>query len=213
VADKPTSEIASGSPSKRRLAEEGEQEWLEFPNLIGNHLSWRRSGSRDLELMAADGSVWATINNPGGDLHSHGVIWADGRAFEVRQHKELKAWVRDVVDIETDETAIVITGSHFDGKAGTRARISSQVSLEFPVKGHAPTRAVMYAVDDTGNVLIRYRMKRPKVGAWVAGLLLQSVTPVEVVVSPTAIAIPNSSLLVAASSKLLVTYFQEPPDA
>jgi len=67
----------------------------------------------------------------------------------------------------------------------------------------------MYAVDEEGCVLIRYRLKKLTGSDWWASRI-RSVTRVEVVVSPVAMAMPNRSILVAASSKLLVRYFDRP---
>jgi len=200
---------SSGKKTNEELAGEGQQEWLDFPNLVGTHLSWRRRGIRTVELVAADGSVWAAIDNRGADLFRNTEIHADGRIFEVRQRKELKARIKDVVDMQTGETVMGITGRHYNRRGDTKAALSDQGSLEFPVRGSGPRKAVMYAIDEKGCVLIRYRLKKPTVGDWLAGRVM-SVTRVEVVVSPIAMAMPIRSVLVAASSKLLVSYFQHP---
>jgi hypothetical protein len=216
MADESNGGIGSGAPSGSRIGRQsdrgGQQEWLDFPKLIGTHLSWRRSTGRTVELVAADGSVWATITNRGGDLFRHTKVLVDGRTFEVRLRKERKARFRALVDSQTDETVLEMTGRHFNRRGDTKAILSDRLSLEFPVAGSRPTRAVMHAVDDMGNVLIHYRLKKVTVGDWWASRL-RGVKRVEIVVTPMAMAIPNCSVLVAGTSKLLVTYFEHPSGA
>ena len=54
---------------------------------------------------------------------------------------------------------------HFDGRAGKRVTLTGQGEIQFPVRG-AGGRALMSAIDESGNCLVEYRSVQAKRGAF-----------------------------------------------
>ena len=201
---------SSGQRTKRaarkRLSEELAAAWHNFPNLRGQHLSMRRAGRGSWELVNdSSGAVGARCEHKTSLRVPHMVI-SEGRTYVWRQvgRKKLLAGSRtmDLVDVATNAPVLRMSGLHFNYRAGTRLTLVGQRELRFPVKGHS-WRALMSAIDESGNSLIEYRRVPSKRRS-----LFDHYARTEAVIDPTALTIPHIELLVAVSSPLLLGYFQ-----
>jgi hypothetical protein len=206
--------MSRGDPSGRRsrraarklLSEEVGAAWHNFPNLPGDHVSMRR---------AARGS-WELVNDSSGSVSvrcahktSVGVphtVTSQGRTYVWRPVAKRKGLassrVEDLVNLSTNAPVLRMSGLHSNYRAGTRLTLVGQRELRFPVKGYS-WRALMSAIDESGNSLIEYRLVPSKRRS-----LLDRYAWTEAVVSPTALTIPDIEVLVAVSSTFLLGYFQ-----
>lgn len=57
--------------------------------------------------------------------------------------------------------ALYISGLHFDNIAGASITFPDKRWLRFPVRGTRRTDAIMTAVDDRGDSVVRYRLISP----------------------------------------------------
>lgn len=199
----------SGHRSKREarklLAEEVGAAWHNFPNLPGQHVSMRKSGRDSWDLVDdADGSVSVQCIHKTSIRVPHSVT-TQGRTYVWRRVGKRRIFANsrtdDLVDVATNAPVLRMSGLHFNYRAGTRLTLIGQRELQFPVKGHS-WRALMSAIDESGNSLIEYRLVPSK-----GRSLLDQYAWTEAVVSPTALTIPHIELLVAVSSPFLLGYF------
>jgi hypothetical protein len=195
---------ATDSPSKkqlRRLAREQlETDWKNFPDLPGTHLSRKKTWQSTEPLLGPDGDVRVSLS---GGMWRKPSYHADGRTYQWRQVRNAKSegkLVKDLLDVTTDVPILRMSGRHFAGKATTRVVLADQTILWFPVRLRH-RHSLMSAVDEAGNHLIEYR--------W--GQFKPTVT--EVVIHPSAIAIPHIEVVAAISLSLLERILEHPSGA
>jgi len=200
------SEPRSRRAAREPFSQEVEAGWHNFPNRPGKHLSMRQTGRDSWDLVAdSSGTVSARCAHKTSIQVPH-TVTSDGRTYVWRRvgRRSLFAShkVVDLVDVEANAPVLRMSGFHLNRRAGTRLTLVGQRELRFPVTGRK-WRALMSAIDESGNSLIDYRFvpsARPS--------LLDSYAWTEAVISPTAMTIPHIELLVAVSSPFLHGYFQ-----
>jgi hypothetical protein len=191
---------------------EVERQWRTFPDAPGTHLSWRRVKGRAWELVSHRGSVWATLRLKGGGFGSGSErcsIEVKGRTFEMTRG----AWGggttdygrRDLVNSAGD-AVLRRSSMHFDRIDDARVWLLDHGTFTFPVTGPYPF-ALMSAVDESGNTVIRYRLRAARFARiatnWGYGRM-----KVEIVINPQALSIPMIELLAAVTSEFLPAYFR-----
>lgn len=213
------SKVAARRRMSAELQDEVESDWQNFPNLPGRHLTVKKAGRGSWELVNdVNGAVVVTSRQkrfrPEQMFTYHRAFTYQGRTYKWRRlgKKELATnsqsgknlvWPAsmDLVNVATGVAVLRSDGHHFDRRAGARVYLTGRGELSFPVRGRTGTRALMSAVDESGNTLIQYR-----ISSWERkGIFPCPVT--EVVLCPIASTIPQIELLVAVSSKWLFNYF------
>jgi hypothetical protein len=191
----------------RKLAKEKlESDWRDFSHLAGTHLSRTTPHpvSRGLRLLSdSDGTVRVSATRE--RQFSNGYLYrSDGRTYAWRQVGKRNPRVYDLVDATSNIAILQKSGSHFGGKATTRVILEDEFQLEFPVRrgtrwhsarAGANRHSLMSAVDAAGNHLIEYR--------WVEFNPVVS----EIVIRPSALAIPNIEIIAAISVGWLHSFF------
>ncbi len=195
---------ATRSPSKRAarklLYAEIETEWHNFPNLPGMHLFWRKVGRGSWELINANGAVSTRRERNRSTPRGH-VFISQGRTYAWRRVSgKLKDPIADLVNVATNAAVLRISGSHFRGRARTRVALAGQPELQFPVRG-VGGRALMSAIDESGNCLVEYRSVQFKQGAFYYSTS-------DATIDPNALRTPQIELVVAVSAMFLPSYFQ-----
>ncbi len=109
--------------------------------------------------------------------------------------------VRELVD-EAGMPVLYASGSHFNYSAHASISFPGQRWLRFPVRGTRRLEAIMTAVDEAGNSIVRYRMIPPSF------FLRRSI--VEVTVHPGWPLTDELMLAIAISAPWLNSYFLEP---
>jgi hypothetical protein len=186
------SRLRQSESTKRRWSAQVGQEWADFPTLPGSHLSFRHTGWRSWAPVAQDGSVWASCRG-GFFSSSRATILSQGRSYVWRHVGTRQDWIRDLVDVESDALVMRVTGRPTYMRYATKVQLSDHTSFTLPLRGDKHKTAVMSAIDQSGNVLVRYRMKGtpwiPPPCRWI-----------EVVVSPDAHSLPRIELLCAVTA-------------
>ncbi len=200
---------------ERQAAAKALREWHEFRTIEGTHLAWRRvHGRRTQELVAEDGTLWATLRQAsiGSVLARRCVISAHSQEYRMHQTGGPGSWVPpwtkkklftewELVDAEGRQV-LRIAGHHFNLYAGSTVRMVGHYSpIELPVRGPHAT-AIMRAVESSAphRQLVHYRLIYHKIFR----------SRVEVVVTPDAEFVPGIALFVAVTSGLLLRYFRKP---
>lgn len=190
---------------RRRLAAANEQEWLAFPGLPGTHLTWRKSGSGNWDLVSAEGAIWATRRGKS--------VVASDRIYEICRIRTNDSFINPRYRTELVDSAgsavFSWTGTHSAGHARTVLSLGG-VDYEFPLRGSMyKTKTVMSAVEtgEPGLPLAQFRLTS---GWYRAGLSWSYFPPrsVEVVVSPGFPMIPQMALVIAVASPWLRSYFR-----
>ncbi len=196
--------VATNSAVRKHARVEAEREWLVFPDLPGTHLSWRKIGWGKWELVAQNERVWVTMTHR---IFKPSSIADTSLTYEERPMQPPKEGSHQWVDAR-GESICTVTGSHWDRNEGCSMTFGTLGTLSFPVKGKW-NRAVMSAINEEGDVPIRYRLNP------IAGNLPIGNPPfscnlkrVEAVVAPGAATLPHLVLLIASSCPLLLAYFQ-----
>ena len=183
---------------RRKLErEELERDWRNFPNLPGTHLSMRKTWRRGEPLLGPDGNVRVSLSESWRwrvSYHSDGRTYQWRRARNARSEGKL---VKDLLDVTTNVPILRMSGRHYAGKATTRVLLADHTILRFPVR-LGQRHSLMSAVDEAGNHLIEYRF----------GQVKPIVT--EVVIHPSALAIPHIEVIAAISLHLLETINDHP---
>ena len=197
---------AAGSQSKRaarkRLLAEVESEWHNFPNLPGTHLSWRKVGRGSWELINDSNGAVSTRRERRRSTPRGHVFTSQGRTYAwQRVSSRWKSPAADLVNVATNAQVLRISGGHFNGRAGTRVTLTGQGEIQFPVRGTGG-RALMSAIDESGNCLVEYRSVQAKRGAF----WYHSTS--DVAIDPNTLTTPQIELLVAVSATFLPSYFQ-----
>jgi hypothetical protein len=158
--------------------------------------------------------MWASSS--GGDLsRPKSIVKARGRTYrwhrvEKRRREFVASYFRpstkprELVDVTTGIPALHVTGCHFQFKAGTQVVRSDGSTITLPARGRKAGNAVMTAVDESGTVLIHYRLLARNAFS-ICGQRL-----VEVVVSQEGRSVPGIELLVAATADCLLGYITVP---
>ena len=187
---------------RRQLGkEELERDWRNFPNLPGTHLSMRKTWRRDEPLLGPDGKVRVSLSVE--FWRSRVSYHSDGRTYQWRRVRNARSegkLVKDVVDVTTNVPILRMSGRHYSGKATTRVVLADHTSLKFPVRLRQ-RHSLMSAVDEEGNHLIGYRWEQFKP------------TVTEVVIHPSALAIPHIEVIAAISLRLLEAINEHPSGA
>lgn len=135
------------------------------------------------------------------------VITSQGQTYKWRRVGK-RSWfspesrVKDLVNVATNAPVLQMRDAHLGHRAGTRVTIVGQRELSFPVKGQR-LRAIMSAIDESGNSLIEYRLVPSKRQSH-----FDRFGWTEVVVSPTAETMPHIELLISVSRQFLWGFFQ-----
>ncbi len=208
---------SKGAARRRMSAElqkEVERDWQNFPNLPGLHLTVRKAGRGTWELVNdANGAVVVTSRQR--RFMPHPAISYQGRTYEWRRLTKkmvarnpergknlVEVGSGDLVNVATGTAVLRSGGCHHDRRACARVYLTGRGELTFPVRGRTRTRALMSAIDESGNSLIQYRRTsykpEPHFDRW---------GWTEVVIDPAASTIPQIELLVLVSSPWLFTYF------
>lgn len=187
-----------------------EREWEAFPELPGVHLSWTPGTRRTYDLVASEGTEWATVRPRVGS--TRGWIQVGGEKFRFEKlpgSNPLGERAFGVVDLN-GRTAFELVGVHRALRAGTSLTDRRRQSFRFPVEGAACSRSVMSALPDSrgDDPIVRYRvnMRRQFFVTQPSDYYC-----VEVVVSPAAISMPEIALFVGVTSHLLSRYFHAVP--
>jgi hypothetical protein len=126
-------------------------------------------------------------------------------------------WGRFFVDADSGEPAVKIVGSHNNRTAGGRVQVLSRPSpyragpeiWQFPVEGIQLKSAVMTAVDDRGNAMMRFRRTASLKGRIIGRTrVVGDDAGIDVVLSPGLR--PSSELVLIASvaSPWMISYFR-----
>jgi hypothetical protein len=209
------SERGDRSAVRKTAAEQAEADWVSFRSLPGEHRCLRKTGRNSWEYINENtGTVEIRFSSNFNSRLPYSVFTSrlpssvshQGSIYEWRRvgKKKLLASsrVRDLVNVRTGSSAIRRSGVHFGGHAGTKM-ILGEKEFTFPIRGERP-RAVMSAVDGSGNRKVEYRLWSQEGSGW-TGLFRPQI---DVVVSPQALAVPHVHLLAAVSSRLIWEYFQ-----
>jgi hypothetical protein len=199
------------------------EEWAKFPDLPGTHLLIRSMG-RTLELVERDGSVWASSDNRS-FTNTKSVVQAGGRTYRWLQVSQSRkrdvAWkaigaiikrdddTRELVNTETYEPVLRLTGHHFNRRADTYVTLPDHGTITLPVRGWSSKTALMSAIADSGATLVDYRLNfTSRLHHSVAnpGVFADTNKVVEIVVSPTGLSIPAIRLVVAATYGCLSSF-------
>ena len=139
---------------RRRLAAANEQEWLAFPGLPGTHLTWRKSGSGNWDLVSAEGAIWATRRGKS--------VVASDRIYEICRIRTNDSFINPRYRTELVDSAgsavFSWTGTHSAGRARTVLSLRG-VDDEFPLRGSMyKTKTVMSAVEtgEPGHPLVNF---------------------------------------------------------
>jgi hypothetical protein len=201
---------------RQRKAARGERiaahqrEWQAFPDLPGVHLSWTSGTRRTFDLVASDGTAWATVRPRVGS--SRGWIQVSGRTYRFKRlpgSNPLGVRAFAVVD-PNGRTVFEVVGVHRERRAGTILTDRRRQSFRFPVDGVTGNPSVMLALPDVrgDDPIVRYRLNTRR------RFFIKKPSDyycVEVVVSPAAITMPDIALFVGATSHLLRRYFHAVP--
>ncbi len=205
--DRPVDNIgnmSSSSDAKKQAQAETSREWQAFPELPGTHLSWRKVGWEKRELMASGGEVWATITR---SIVKPTSIADDTGTYEKRPLQPRQGGTHQWVDA-AGKSICIVRGRHYSGRAHTSMALADHGIIAFPVTGRW-NRAVMSAIDESDNTLVRYRLNPTSfnipIGNPPGGCNLKRV---EAVITPSAHASPGISFLVASTCNLILNYFQ-----
>lgn len=182
--------MGAGKLNKSAAKAELEKHWEGFDRLAGTHLSWYRTGTRKWDLATRSGEVLASADSS--------RFTVGGATYETRVEDHAK-WLVD----EAGTPVLHFEGRHFEGKADTKVRLRDQSMLSFPVIGRW-NRAIMSAIDESGDTLVQYRLGPPTHGLPIKSYSLRRV---DSVVTPSATEVPDISLIVATTPKLLFRYF------
>jgi hypothetical protein len=118
-----------------------------------------------------------------------------------------KAWEAPPLKELADATGTPIlytSGAHFNRDARGSISFPDQRWLRFPVRGTKPANAIMTAVDEAGNSVVRYKLIPPG-----PGFTLRR-RNVEITVHPGWELTDELVLAIAISAPWLRTYFQQP---
>jgi hypothetical protein len=208
-------------PTRRGRAEakkadvaQAKADWQAFPKLAGTHLSIRRSSRGVWELVTSSNSVGATSRG-GYFTRPASTINARGRTYRWQRSESRRAALRElaatrtpsersVVDATTGLPTLTMTGRHFNFKAGTKVMWADGTTVTLPARGRKAGNAVMSAIDESGTVLIHYRLLSQKRN------ILFGHRNVEVAVSPEARSASGIALLAAVTADGLLNYVQTP---
>ena len=193
----------SDREAKRLLNAEVEKDWVAFPDLPGEHLSWRKAGWGDWELVTESNGVVSVRREykPLFTPRFH-IYTSQGRTYAwwgLGKRKWKVERVADLVDLTKNAPVLRSTGVHHGGKAGTGIALVGQPEIRFPVRG-AKSHALMSAVDSSGNNLIAFRAVRSKQSTRV------EYQAAEAVVAPIGLQFQIFQLLVAVSASLLFQF-------
>jgi hypothetical protein len=200
-------------PSKRSLPAgvlaEVERDWEDFPNLPGQHLSWRKTSRRCWELTSDSNGAVRVRREDKFRMRSavflsppSGTYTSQGRTYEWqwvgRRKVQAASRVGDLVNTATNAPVLRMTGVHFNGDDATSVNLAGKGEIRFPVRGHKKC-ALMSATDESGNSLVEYRTVRGT-----------NNLAVEAVISPNALTVPQVDLLIAVSTRFVFSYFIHP---
>jgi len=182
-------------------------EWTGFPALPGKHLRWDREKSKHFRLLDADGQAHAHFQT-GAPYLCLRRMTVDGREFEVTTDKGpwtglYSPWLhqtRQLCEVGSELPVLWTTGVHFKRDAGTTVHLTDTRSFTFPVDGTRSSRAVMRAVDESGQDVLWFRKARFP-GKFLAGPLY------EIVVAPQYEVTTNLLCVAVLASDLLRDFF------
>jgi hypothetical protein len=180
------------------------------------------------KIEAADGSLVATVQDysrAGRSVHaslpltgpafqSQGplTITAGEKIYDVNELTRLSRWDwyqkgsaqqphMKAVDRTTGERVLSLIGRHLDRKANSVIHFSENRWFELPVTGSSLRKSVMKAVDESGNVALRFRLTVSRLKFAVEEM------DVEVALEPTIPVSADTALVVALASGSLRNYF------
>jgi hypothetical protein len=199
--------------------------WQAFPDLGGTHWTIRLTAVRWV-LATRDGEkLLATINDPapwsirGKVLRSvSDVRIADGPVYRSQwRRRSWFRWERFFVDAESGAHCLKLVGRHLAHNASGTVHVFGEPSpteagahvWRFPVAETKAKNALMTAVDDLGNTIMRFR-RTPELKA-MAGLgsrIVSDDAGIDVCLSPGLKPNPQLLLIAAVASPWMITYFQ-----
>jgi hypothetical protein len=183
----------------KAVLKQAQLEWDAFPELPGNHLYLRKSGPTTWEYVNDTTGTVAVSCASSLFVRFPRSVTYQGRTYEWRRAGNRKfvaaSRVRDLVNVATNSQVLRRRGIHIDQGAGTKIIVGG-AEFSFPVKGPRSS-AVMWAVDESAQHLVCYR-----------SIKHQSKLTTEIVITPSALTIPNIHLLVAVSSRLIFDFFK-----
>jgi hypothetical protein len=142
--------------------EERNEEWVAFPELPGEHLSWHQAARWVSEVVTRDGRLLATVE--GLSLFPPWPLMPrPPRRVKIEQNTyRVKGRLMNAYVTTPDGLTILsFTGTkNFDLHARAVAHLSDGQSLRFPVQGTSKWNAVMTATDDLGHPVFRIRKVR-----------------------------------------------------
>ena len=184
-------------------AEECWRAWDEFHQRPGTYLRLEWVGIARRELRSAEQQTIASWSYKWFDIWLAMDISEIGGQFSIsNENFVLKstgyAQSRKLVD-KTGTPILCTSGTNFNRSAGAIITFSDERSLRFPVRGTHQANAIMTAVDQAGNSVVRYR---------IIGLGLRH--NFEVAVHPGWELADELMLAIAISAPWLGSYFKVP---
>lgn len=176
----------------KRLEQQCNEAWDQFPELAGTHLKLRQVSSRGWELTRSeDALALASSKGASGAIPAQveisGATYKRSRTFHIWQSYQ---WL----NVETRASILRGAGLNFDHRARMAMELPDGRRFRFPVRGTSLANAVMTAVDDKGDRIARFRSARG--------------SGFEVVVAPHVPITTELLLIVAASSPAVFLYFK-----
>jgi hypothetical protein len=161
----------------------------------------RKSLGDPREVHVTDGPVYRAAKTRWGWLSYEFHAWYSRRLF---------------VDADSGEPAIKVVGFHFKRSADGTVQVLSQADAidvgpriwRFPVQATNDENAVMTAVDDLGNTVMRFR-RTPALKDWVVHprRAVGSDAGIDIVLSPGLQPSPELLLIASVASHWMITYF------
>jgi hypothetical protein len=124
----------------------------------------------------------------------------NGRA----QHKQARTAVSELVD-EAGTPILYLHGSNANGRAGARVTFPDQRWLRFLIRGPRHWNAIMTALDQAGNSVVRYKRSTDQAIRWT-----EPGGPIDIVVNPDWKLTDELVLAIESSAVWLEQYFPQP---
>jgi DivIVA domain-containing protein len=183
---------------RKYLSEDCANAWRDFGQQPGMHLRWGQVAARRYELRTPERQTIASYHHGS----STDVRWPEratlgtgGRNFALQAPPARSLSPADVeIFDETGTLFFDVSGRNFETRARARVTFPRRRWLKFPVRGTQAANAIMTAVDEAGNKVVRYRINGP----------------VEIVVHPDRALTDELALAIAISAPWLDLYFQSP---